>query len=222
MQDVLGCQITTLLQAASACINSTVGALLHNLLLLLGSCTYLLCFPCVTYCWAKSDAYTLQSPCIPLQAFLRGQPTPFTAYQLNQLMEMTNAMIQESNGLEREVTNYWLAHYFQAQKDVGRTYTALMLMWMRVVGLTLLLHRGRQELSCCCQRFKFGAGCCSKNGIPTVEPCPALAYAEIKLDDSRLHDTLPSVMHSTLHHGMSFKRDSRPSPLLDYLPLLLA
>lgn len=80
--------------------------------------------------------YTFQSPCIHLQAFLRGQPTPFTAYQLSQVMEMTNAMIQESSGLEREVTNYWLAHYFQAQKDVGRTYTALMLMWIRLVGLT--------------------------------------------------------------------------------------
>lgn len=51
-------------------------------------------------------------------------------------MEITNSMIQETVGLERDVTNYWLALYFQAQKDLGRTYSALMLMWLRTVSTT--------------------------------------------------------------------------------------
>lgn len=55
-------------------------------------------------------------------------------------MEMTNSMIQESAGLEREVTNYWLAHYFQAQKELNRTYSALVLIWMRTVRLRLVQH----------------------------------------------------------------------------------
>lgn len=49
-------------------------------------------------------------------------------------MDSTNSMIQETNELEREVTNYWLALYFQAQKELGRTFSTLMLMWLRTVG----------------------------------------------------------------------------------------
>lgn len=77
-----------------------------------------------------------------LQAFLRGEPAPFTAYQLTEQMEMTSSMVQEAIGLEREVTNYWLALFFQEEKKQNRTYSAIMLTWIRSVGLLpVSIHR---------------------------------------------------------------------------------
>lgn len=45
-------------------------------------------------------------------------------------------MSQEAVLLEREVTNYWLAHFFQAEKSKmkDRSWEALLLMWMRTVS----------------------------------------------------------------------------------------
>ena len=56
---------------------------------------------------------------------------------------MSNGMAQEAGALEREVTNYWLAHYFKAesQKNPERSWKAMLLMWMRTVSaLTSLCH----------------------------------------------------------------------------------
>lgn len=77
-----------------------------------------------------------------LKAFLRGESLPFNAYDLSQLVDMSSSMAQEANVLEREVTNYWLAHYFRAQKesDPQRTWKATLLMWMRTEsGLARIL-----------------------------------------------------------------------------------
>ena len=56
---------------------------------------------------------------------------------------MSNGMAQEAAVLEREVTNYWLAHYFRAQSQSNpeRSWRAMLLMWMRTVStLTSSCH----------------------------------------------------------------------------------
>lgn len=72
-----------------------------------------------------------------MQAFLRGESPPFNAYDLGQLVDMSSGMSQEAVVLEREVTNYWLAHYFRAERDSNpeRTWRAMLLMWMRTVSI---------------------------------------------------------------------------------------
>lgn len=49
---------------------------------------------------------------------------------------MNSSMTQEATLLQREVTNYWLAHFFQAEKSKrkDRSWEALLLMWMRTVS----------------------------------------------------------------------------------------
>ena len=77
-----------------------------------------------------------------MQAFLRGESAPFTAFHLGELVDMSNGMAQEAAVLEREVTNYWLAHYFRAEseKNPQRSWKAMLLMWMRTVStLTSLM-----------------------------------------------------------------------------------
>ncbi|KAL3150657.1 hypothetical protein ABBQ32_000455 [Trebouxia sp. C0010 RCD-2024] len=67
-----------------------------------------------------------------LKAFLRGQ-SALPAYELSQLSDISGSMAQEAILLEREVTNYWLAHFFQAEKSKrkDRSWEALLLMWLR-------------------------------------------------------------------------------------------
>lgn len=69
------------------------------------------------------------------QAFLRGQ-SALPAYELSQLSDISGSMAQEAILLEREVTNYWLAHFFQAEKSKrkDRSWEALLLMWLRTVS----------------------------------------------------------------------------------------
>ncbi len=77
-----------------------------------------------------------------VQAFLRGESAPFTTFHLGELVDMSNDMAQEAGVLEREVTNYWLAHYFRAEseKNPQRSWKAMLLMWMRTVStLTSLM-----------------------------------------------------------------------------------
>ena len=71
-----------------------------------------------------------------LQAFLRGQSGAVSAYELSQLSDISGSMTQEAILLEREVTNYWLAHFFQAEKTKtkDRSWEALLLMWLRTVS----------------------------------------------------------------------------------------
>lgn len=85
-----------------------------------------------------------------VQAFLRGESAPFAAFHLGELVDMSNSMAQEAGALEREVTNYWLAHYFRAesQKNPERSWKAMLLMWMRTVSaLSSLCHC--PPSSCC-------------------------------------------------------------------------
>ena len=58
-----------------------------------------------------------------------------SAFELSQLADISGSMSHEATLLEREVTNYWLAHYFQAEKErqPDRVWEALLLMWMRTV-----------------------------------------------------------------------------------------
>jgi len=74
-----------------------------------------------------------------LQAFLRGESPPFNAYDLSHLVDISSSMSQEANVLEREVTNYWLAHYFRAEKESNpeRTWKAMLLIWMRTVSILI-------------------------------------------------------------------------------------
>ncbi|KAL0034491.1 hypothetical protein WJX79_005355 [Trebouxia sp. C0005] len=77
-----------------------------------------------------------------LKAFLRGESAPFTAFHLGELVDMSNGMAQEAAVLEREVTNYWLAHYFRAESENNpeRSWKAMLLMWMRTEsGLARIL-----------------------------------------------------------------------------------
>lgn len=77
-----------------------------------------------------------------LKAFLRGESPPCTAFRLGELVDMSNGMAQEAAVLEREVTNYWLAHYFRAesQSNPERSWRAMLLMWMRTEsGLARIL-----------------------------------------------------------------------------------
>ena len=78
-----------------------------------------------------------------LQAFLRGESAPFTAFDLTELVDFSSSMSQAASLLEREVNNYWVAFYFHSQKekDPHRTWKAMMLMWMRTVSSsTLMCH----------------------------------------------------------------------------------
>lgn len=74
------------------------------------------------------------------QAFLRGQ-TALPAYELSQLSDISGGMAQEAILLEREVTNYWLAHFFQTEKSKrkDRSWEALLLMWLRTVSQSSLV-----------------------------------------------------------------------------------
>ena len=86
------------------------------------------------------------------QAFLRGEAGAVSAYELSQLSDINSSMSQEATLLEREVTNYWLAHYFQAEKSKtkDRSWEALLLMWMRAVS----------HLACVCV-YKYALSVCA-------------------------------------------------------------
>ena len=70
-----------------------------------------------------------------IQGFLRGEAPPLNAYELSHLSDISTSMSQEAVQLERGVTNYWLAQFFQAEhsKNSDRTWEAVLLMWMRTV-----------------------------------------------------------------------------------------
>ena len=64
---------------------------------------------------------------------------------------MNSSMAQEAALLEREVTNYWLAHFFQAEKSKmkDRSWGALLLMWLRAVShcaVTVFLNMHQQHI----------------------------------------------------------------------------
>ena len=91
--------------------------------------------------------------CDMLQAFLRGEQAPLDAFALRQLADLGSSLSHEATLLEREITNYWLAFYFQSEdnKSRGRTWKALFLLWMRAVRALLVSfasNRHRNAASC--------------------------------------------------------------------------
>lgn len=72
-----------------------------------------------------------------LQAHLRGQQPPWGVHSLSVVMDDVTSNVREHVVLEREVVNYWLAKYFEAERkaDPGRTWPALLLHWIRQASL---------------------------------------------------------------------------------------
>ncbi len=70
-----------------------------------------------------------------VQAHLRGQEPPWGVHSLSVLLDDVTSSVREHITLEREITNYWLAKYFQTETaaDPSRTWSALLLHWIRQV-----------------------------------------------------------------------------------------
>lgn len=70
-----------------------------------------------------------------MQAHLRGQEPPWGVHSLSVLLDDVTSSVREHITLEREITNYWLAKYFQTETaaDPSRTWSALLLHWIRQV-----------------------------------------------------------------------------------------
>lgn len=56
---------------------------------------------------------------------------------LGALVDVVTATVREHISLEREITNYWIAKYFEqaAARDPERIWAALLLGWIRQVSL---------------------------------------------------------------------------------------
>ena len=93
----------------------------------------------------------LQSPC-KLQAHLRGEHSPFSAVELDEVVSRTAGASRELGLVEREVTAYWTAEFFrqQRERDADQTWTALLLQWIRVVRQRKQRHSCGQPHGACC------------------------------------------------------------------------
>lgn len=69
------------------------------------------------------------------QAHLRGDAPVWDGPALGMLVDEVTGTVREHISLEREVTNYWLAKYFEqaSARDPGRTWAAWLLHWVRQV-----------------------------------------------------------------------------------------
>ena len=69
------------------------------------------------------------------QAHLRGDAPVWDGPELGVLVDEVTGTVREHISLEREVTNYWLAKYFEqaSAQDPGRTWAAQLLHWVRQV-----------------------------------------------------------------------------------------
>lgn len=56
---------------------------------------------------------------------------------LGALVDEVTTTVREHISLEREITNYWIAKYFEQEtaRDPERTWPALLLGWIRQVSL---------------------------------------------------------------------------------------
>ena len=70
-----------------------------------------------------------------MQAHLRGDTPVWDGPKLGMLVDEVTGTVREHISLEREVTNYWLAKYFEqaSARDPGRTWAAQLLHWVRQV-----------------------------------------------------------------------------------------
>ncbi|KAK9915314.1 hypothetical protein WJX75_007493 [Coccomyxa subellipsoidea] len=68
-----------------------------------------------------------------VQAHLRGEQPPWGVLALSVVLDDVTANVREHITLEREITNYWLAKYFEGEKaaNPARTWPALLLHWIR-------------------------------------------------------------------------------------------
>ena len=67
------------------------------------------------------------------QAHLRGSSPVWEGPALGVLVDKVTAAVREHVTLEREVTNYWVAKYFEQElaRNPDKTWTALLLHWVR-------------------------------------------------------------------------------------------
>ncbi len=102
-----------------------------------------------------------------LQAHLRGTQPAWDGPALRALVDEVTATVREHIGLEREVTNYWTAKYFEqeAARNPGRTWAALLLGWIRQVSLhsCSAWESGQPSLA---------AGCVTAQRPPLLHPLP--------------------------------------------------
>ena len=75
-----------------------------------------------------------------VQAHLRGEQPPWGVHALSVVLDDVTANVREHITLEREITNYWLAKYFEGEKaaNPARTWPALLLHWIRQVSMPIL------------------------------------------------------------------------------------
>jgi exoribonuclease-2 len=78
-----------------------------------------------------------------LKAHLRGEPTPFSAQELQEVMLGIGTAAQEARLVERQTNRYWGLEYLRRHAD--QVWQALMLRWLREddrLGLILLEDLG--------------------------------------------------------------------------------
>ena len=75
-----------------------------------------------------------------MQAHLRGSGPVWDGPGLGLLVDEVTATVREKITLEREITNYWLAKYFEQEiaRNPDKTWNALLLHWVRQVRHVLL------------------------------------------------------------------------------------
>jgi exoribonuclease-2 len=78
-----------------------------------------------------------------LKAHLRGEPQPFSADQVQQLMMSVMTAVKEASLVERQTSRYWAIEYLRRRAD--ETWQALVLRWIREddsLGVILLEEIG--------------------------------------------------------------------------------
>jgi exoribonuclease II len=78
-----------------------------------------------------------------IKAYLSGQPLPFTAESLSELLHMIDPAIFEATQIERQTTRYWSLEYLRRHQDT--VWRALLLDWLREndrLGLVLFEDLG--------------------------------------------------------------------------------
>lgn len=78
-----------------------------------------------------------------IKAHLRGDPLPFSAEQLQEIMLSVTSAAQEATLVERQTNRYWILEYLRRNAD--QVWPALMLRWLREddnLGLILLEELG--------------------------------------------------------------------------------
>lgn len=78
-----------------------------------------------------------------IKAHLRGEPLPFSAEQMQEILMGISTAVKEASSVERQTNRYWGLEYLRRHSD--EVWQALMLRWLREdanVGLVLLEELG--------------------------------------------------------------------------------